>query len=232
MIIIVLRIFRFTLEIMLTPMMDWSVLSNNARLILINPLVCSFPKQPVVIMPTCNRFSHEFVCSHWCQLGQLFQQFLEPVLGPLIGNSSDGDSRRRKLMLQSAEGNTYSEFNPISQDLGFIFHATWEDSPNEPTGYKVRDLCDQDAIHNHKKCINPLDHATRILHLGKNHMTHMNQLQLVTELFEIHQHGLTKNNILRKDRQNWASVQKLTFLRVQNCLQQIGETSRPPDASD
>ena len=81
----------------------------------------------------------------------------------------DGDSRRRKLMLQSAEGNTYSEFKPISQDLGFIFHATWKDSPNESAGYKVRDLCDQDAIHNHKKCINPLDHATRILHLGKNH---------------------------------------------------------------
>ena len=153
MIIIVLTIFRFTLEIMLTPMMDWSVLSNNARLILINPLVCSLPKLPVVIMPTYNRFSHEFAYSHWCQLGQLFHQFLEPVLGPLIGNSSDGDSRRRKLMLQSAEGNTYSEFKPISQDLGFIFHATLEDSPNEPAGYKVRDLCDQDAIHNHKKWI-------------------------------------------------------------------------------
>lgn len=123
-------------------------------------------------------------------------------------------------MLQSAEGNTDSEFRPIPKDLGFVFHATREDSPNERAGY-VAHMCDKDVIHNHKKCINPLDHATRILHLGKNHMAHINHLQLVTELFDAHQYGLTKNDILRKDRQNWASAQKLTFLRVQNCLQQI-----------
>ena len=50
-----------------------------------------------------------------------------------------------------------------------------------------------------------------VIIIGKNHMAH---LHLVTELFEIHKHGLTKNDILRKDRQNWASGQKLTFLRV------------------
>ena len=75
----------------------------------------------------------------------------------------------------------------------------------------------------------------RILHLGKNHMAHMNHLQLVIELFEVHQHGLTKKDILRKDRQNQASAQKLTFLRVENCLQQIvdgmDEIGRPPDLS-
>ena len=138
-------------------------------------------------------------------------------------------------MLQSAEGNTVLEFRPIPKDLGFVFHATRQDSPNELAGYVVRDLCDEDAIHNHKKCIIPLDHATRILHLGKNHMAPMNDLQLVTELFDFHQHGHTKNNILRKDCQNWASAQKLTFLRVQNCLQQIvdgiDEIGRPPDPS-
>lgn len=198
-------------------------------------VVSSLPKIPVLIMPTCNKFTHQLVYCQWCQLGQLLKQFLEPVLGPLIGNSSDGDSRRRKLMLQSAEGNTESEFRPIPQDLGFIFNATREDSPDEPAGYKVRNLCDQDAIHNHKKCINPLDHATRILHLGKNHMAHMNHLKLVTEVFEVHHHGLTKNDIMRKDRQNWVSAQRLTFLRVQNCLEQIvegiDEISRPPDPS-
>ena len=81
-------------------------------------------------------------------------------------------------MLQSAEGNTVLENRPIPKDLGFVFHATREDSPNELAGYVVRDLCDQDAIHNHKKCIIPLDHATRILHLGKNHMAHMNLCNL------------------------------------------------------
>ena len=41
-------------------------LANFARLILINPFVHSRPKIPVLIMPTCNRFSHELVCSQWC----------------------------------------------------------------------------------------------------------------------------------------------------------------------
>ena len=210
-------------------------IANYARLILINPLISSLPKIPILIMPTCNKFSHEHVSSQWSRLAEMFKASLEPVLGPLIGNSSDGDSRRRKLMLQTAEEDIISEFRPIPEDLGFIFHATREASPDEPGGYKVRDLCDQDAIHNHKKCINPLDHATRILHLGNNYMAHMNHLKLVTELFELHHHGLTKNDILRKDRQNWASAQRLTFLRVQHCLQQIvdgiEEISRPPDPS-
>ena len=87
-------------------------IANFSRLIPINLLIHSVPKIPVLIMPTCDRFSQELVCSQWCQLCQLLKQFLEPVLGPLMGNSSDGDSRR-KLMLQSAEGNTNSEFRPI-----------------------------------------------------------------------------------------------------------------------
>ena len=69
----------------------------------------------------------------------------------------------------------------------------------------------------------------------RNYMAHMNHLKRVTELFEVHQHGLTKNDIMRKDRQNWASAQRLTFLRVQNCLEQIvegiDEIGRPPDPS-
>ena len=45
-------------------------------------------------------------------------------------------------------------------------------------GYVIRDLCDQDYIHNHKKLLNPLEHASRVLMMG-NFLVHMNHLKLV-----------------------------------------------------
>ena len=51
-------------------------------------------------MPTCNRFDAKFVYRQWQDIERLFEDKLEAILGPLIGHSSDGDSRRRKIMLQ------------------------------------------------------------------------------------------------------------------------------------
>ena len=53
-------------------------------------------------------------------------------------------------------------------------------------GYEIKDSCDQDYIHNPKKLLNPLDHASRVLMLG-NFMVHMNHLQLVYELCSLFQ---------------------------------------------
>ena len=49
----------------------------------------------------------------------------------------------------------------------------------------------------------------------------MNHLQLVYDTFWHTEHGLGLDDISRRDRQNWRSVQKLTLLRVQNCLQRL-----------
>ena len=67
-------------------------------------------------------------------------------------------------------------------------------------------------------------------------MAHMTHLKLVTELFNEARHGLTKNDIKRKDRQNFESVQRICFDRVQSCLDAIingGDAchGRPPDES-
>ena len=92
-------------------------------------------------------------------------------------------------------------------------------------------MCDQDYVHNHKKLLNPLDHATRVLRMGE-HLVHMNHLQLVSEVFPFADHGLGVSDIERRDRQNWRSAQKLTFPKVQECLEALingTAQGRPPN---
>ena len=53
---------------------------------------------------------------------RLYEQDLNPILGPLIGHSSDGDSRRRKIMLQLATVIAGSRFQPVlrKEEFGFF----------------------------------------------------------------------------------------------------------------
>ena len=99
-------------------------------------------------MPTCNRFDTEFVYRQWQEIERLFEGELEATLGPLIGHSSDGDSRRRKIMLQLMRSREGLRFQPIPQDLGFVLSCRKE---IKGESYVIRDLGDQDYIHNHKK---------------------------------------------------------------------------------
>ena len=181
-------------------------------------------------MPTCNCFDTEFVHRQWQEIERLFENELEGTLGPLIGHSSDGDSRRRKLMLQLMKSKEGLRFQPIPQDLGFVLSCCKEMKGNN---YVVRDLGDQDYIHNHKKLLNLPDHSSRVLMMGNN-IVHMNHLQLVYDTFSHNEHGLGLDDINRRDRQNWRSVQKLTLLRVHNCLQWLtdgDEDGRRPEPS-
>ncbi|KAG1655017.1 hypothetical protein GQR58_024744 [Nymphon striatum] len=68
-----------------------------ARVIMVNPLHPNLPRMVAFILPTCNKFSHLDVYSQWVKIQKNYEQ-LADVLGPLIGNSSDGDSQRRKCM--------------------------------------------------------------------------------------------------------------------------------------
>ena len=68
------------------------------------------------------------------------------------------------------EGNRYQ---PVPLEDGFIMSAKIELTP---LGKRVlRNLYAQDCIHNDKKIMNPLDHPTRILTLGR-YTAHMNHL--------------------------------------------------------
>ena len=131
-------------------------------------------------------------------------------------------------MLQLATVDVGCRFRPIPRDLGLIFSCKKLDTEN---GYVVEDMCDQDYVHNHKKLLNPLDHASRVLRMGE-YLVHMNHLQLVSEVFPFVDHGLGISDIERRDRQNWRSAQKLTFPKIQECLEALINGTcqgRPPD---
>ena len=168
-------------------------IGTYARAIILNPLHPNLPRLPVLIMPTCNKFDSNFVFRQWQEVQRLHEAEIESVVGPLIGNSSDGDSRRRKIMLQLSNSEVVeNEFRPVSRDLGFVFTCRREDQPSG--GYVLRGLCDQDYVHNRKKLLSPLDHASRLLTMGP-YLVHMNHLQLVHETFPLDDHGLGLSDI-------------------------------------
>ena len=78
---------------------DNNVIGYMIRVIMINPLHIDLPPLVVLSMPTCNMFDHTDVQRQWAKVDDLYNEHIKPVLGgDLICHSSDGDSRRRKLM--------------------------------------------------------------------------------------------------------------------------------------
>ena len=115
------------------------------------------------------------------------------------------------------EGNRYQ---PVPLEDRFVMSAKIELTP---LGKRVlRNLYDQNCIHNDKKVMNPLDHPTRILTLGR-YTAHMNHLRLVMRVFPQIVHGLRLDDVNRRDRQKWEIVQRLKFKRVLQCLMDIFE---------
>ena len=169
-------------------------------------------------MPTCNRFDHNFVYHQWDIIKQIYDKHGKAVFGPLAGNSSDGDSRRRKLMfvqlMASSEG---ERFRPVPRKLGFIFCCEKFFSEGS---YYIDHLCDSDYIHCHKKLINHLDHNARCLKMG-GYLVHINHLQNLYNVLPPERHGLTRGDVDRTDCQNWWSAQRLSFQQVHECLQEI-----------
>eukprot|EP00112_Aurelia_sp_Birch-Aquarium-sp1_P001683 Seg1182.1 transcript_id=Seg1182.1/GoldUCD/mRNA.D3Y31 product="hypothetical protein" protein_id=Seg1182.1/GoldUCD/D3Y31 len=199
------------------------------RVIMINPLHKRIPKLVIFISITCNMFDHRDVKEQWNECKSLYAFHLEEILGPVVGNSSDGDSRRRKLMMSSGNG---KEFQPINKEDGFLYAASVSDvHHNDEVHYC--NLSDQDAIHNHKKLINPLEHPSRVLRVGK-YMVHSSHLQIVRNNFPLlrdyEKHRLRENDVTHRDRQNWESAQRISAYCVQDCLSLLvnGSNDLPP----
>lgn len=160
-----------------------------------------------------------------------FKNSLEEIVGPLVGHSSDGDSRWWKLMVQLMLSDVGERFSPISEAEGFVFSARKEPADS---GYVLRDIGDQDQIHNHKKYINHLDLVSKVLQIGPSHAVLMNHIEMVIQKFPVLKHSLSKDHVRReRDRQNWKIAQELSFRRVQDRLEKIvdGEETIPPDHS-
>ena len=76
------------------------VIGYCAHFIIDNPLHEKIPHLFLVFHPMCNKFDANFVHQQWEKLEDLWKKHVEHFLGPIIGHSSDGDSRRRMLMLK------------------------------------------------------------------------------------------------------------------------------------
>ena len=99
---------------------DYTI-GSYGRAIILSTFHPNIPNIPLLIMPTCNRFASEFVRENHDLICTLYEEFLEPVIGPLIGSASDGDSRSRKLFLENSISNGNQ---PIPFTLGFLYTAT------------------------------------------------------------------------------------------------------------
>lgn len=81
-------------------------------------------------------------------------------------------------------------------------------------------LHDQDYIYNGKKLLNPIDSNIRTLRLGGDLALHQHICQ-VFNCFTFDEHGLLQQNYDKKDRQNWASTQRLCSEKVRACLRSL-----------
>ena len=86
---------------------------------MMNPLHRKLPRVVLLLQATCNRFTHNEVLHQWLVLDALCESILDLVLGPGIGHACDGDSRRRKLMLNQLIG-VVDRYHPIPVELGLL----------------------------------------------------------------------------------------------------------------
>ena len=151
-------------------------ISSYARAVILNPMHHALPKIPCLIMPTtCNRFLH------WYKrilTASILYEFLAPIIGPLVGYASDGDSRWQKLFLENGNNQTVTKYQPTLAKLGVVYSPDKVMSPNSHK-FSLKDMADADYIHNHKNMINLLSHVSCIIMFGPYHV-HMNTLVKVS----------------------------------------------------
>lgn len=76
-----------------------NAIGHYASIIIANPLHEKIPRLVVVAHPTWNRFDAKKFRQQWERIEFLLKRHVENNLGPIVGHSSNGDSRRRQLML-------------------------------------------------------------------------------------------------------------------------------------
>ena len=154
-------------------------------------------------------------------------------IGPLLGHSSDGDSRRRKLMTQKMLKTDGVRYNPIGKKNGFVFTAKKKVS-EDGSSWVISDV-GQDWIYSAKKYICHLNHVSRCLPLGDGNFVLMNHVQQLVEKISVFKHNLTKEHVHRdRDRQNWKIALQLAFKCVQERFDDLitGKIEgSPPDST-
>ena len=190
------------------------------RLVMINPINRKLPRLAIMMQGTCNTFTSDDVRSQWDRLCLMLGNAFETEVGPVIGHASDGDARRRKLMVEMGTSSEGRRYQPVPTSEGFVLSCRQEEVNSSEA--VIRDLTDMDPIHNHKKLIRQISHATRVLKFAEGHFAHMNHIRLIFEKYPASSHGLQlEADIEQKDPQDWRSAQRLTFVRVQELLLEV-----------
>ena len=125
-----------------------------ARVVMVSPLHENLPRLVLCMSCTCNCFDSQWIKNQWEQIEKLWETYCKDVVGSIIGHTSDGDSRRRQLMLgqyKSTDGQHLKVDWP-----GWVFTSKLDLDGNSSG------LGDEDFIHNGKKLINSIDSPVRI----------------------------------------------------------------------
>lgn len=183
-----------------------------ARAIVVNPLHEKLPRLVLVVCCTCGCFDSNWVRRQWNRIDALWMEDCYAAVGPIIGHASNGDSRRRQLMLEDYK--TLSGHRLTADWEGWVFSSQLN-AKGEAVG-----LHDQDYIHNGKKLLNPIDSNVRTLRLGGDLALHQHICQVFNR-YTFDEHGLLQEDYERNDRQNWASAQRLCSTKVRDCLRRL-----------
>ena len=184
---------------------------------MINPIHEELPPFAILLQVVCNVFDHAMVREQWYFIKDFYNQFLFDMLRPLVGHASDGDSRCRKLHLET-------DFlllgHVILLNVKILFSVgNWSIFK----GKCLLLIClTRTSYITVKKLVNDLMHPSRVLSLGGN-LCFMNHLQLLINNDNLTRfyHGLQQTDVDRKDRMNWESAQRILFSKVRDCLSKI-----------
>ncbi|KAL2621885.1 hypothetical protein R1flu_002090 [Riccia fluitans] len=184
---------------------EQKIQGSYAQVVIVNPLHEKLPRLIVYASVTCNLFTGSWVRDHWKGLKHRWDKCCRQAVVPVLGHASDGDAHRRKFMLEDYLGSEGQRWT-IGWD-GRVLSGILLDSRD------VYALGDQDPIHNRKKMINPLDKSSYPIVLGDFHAC-LEHVQLVYKLYSHDHHGLNIDDVMRRDRQNWAGPQRICSRKV------------------
>lgn len=75
-----------------------------ARVIVVHPLHGKLPRLLIVVCATFTCFYASQVTNQWGVIDELWEEECKAIVGPIIRHASNGDSRRRQLMLNDYKG--------------------------------------------------------------------------------------------------------------------------------
>ncbi len=194
---------------------------TQVRLMVINPMDVRLAQLPILFVPTCLTFTAaRYVAEQWRLLRVLYDEFLLPVLGPLVSEgASDGASTRRAHHVRHASGTLDPGLVLFTLEApGFVYHGTARVCDDgRMTDITIRK--DQDYIHAGKKLLSPSDISSRNLELGP-FIISLNMLEIVRMYCHHGEHGMRATDTERSgfDSMDVPSMWRLLSLKVATCV--------------